>query len=206
VNDSVFTKQSTLHGAWGNAALERVERAVAKTRERLLKATALLRAANIPYAVAGGNAVASWVGRIDEGAVRNTRDVDLLIQRSDLTAARAALESGGFVHWPGPGFDVFRDGIEGKPSEGIHILFAGERVYGDDAMCLPDLSQSEDSVDFRIVSLQALVQMKLIANRDKDRTHLRDLIGVGLIDPSWVGRFPLVLAARLQHLFDTPNG
>jgi hypothetical protein len=206
VSDPAASQHQTLNGAWGSAALERVERAVAKVRERLLKATAGLRAASVAYAVAGGNAVATWVGRVDEGAVRNTRDVDLLIRRRDFPAAKAALEAVGFVHWNGPGFDVFRDGGDGKPSEGVHILFAGERVYGDDALSLPDVTQSEETVDFRVVSLEALVRMKLIANRDKDRTHLRDLIGVGLLDPAWVARFPPVLAARLQHLFDTPNG
>ena len=32
-----------------------------------------LDGAGVPYAVAGGNAVAEWVARVDEGAVRNTR-------------------------------------------------------------------------------------------------------------------------------------
>ena len=48
--------------------------------------------------------------------------------------------------------------------------------------------------------------MKLIAWRDKDRTHLRDLIEVGLIDGTWPGRLPPPLAARLQSLLDNPNG
>ena len=48
---------------------------------------AALEGAGIPYAVAGGNAVASWVARVDEAAVRNTQDVDILIRREDLDAA-----------------------------------------------------------------------------------------------------------------------
>jgi hypothetical protein len=48
--------------------------------------------------------------------------------------------------------------------------------------------------------------MKLIAWRDKDRTHLRDMIGVGLIDATWPARFPPPLADRLQQLLDNPNG
>jgi hypothetical protein len=75
--------------------LDRMERAVAKVRERLLRATSALNAAKIPYAVVGGNAVASWVATVDEGAVRNTRDVDLLVRRSDLAAIKAALEAAG---------------------------------------------------------------------------------------------------------------
>jgi hypothetical protein len=41
---------------------------------------------------------------------------------------------------------------------------------------------------------------------DKDRTHLRDLIRVGLINATWPARFPAPLGARLQQLLDDPNG
>jgi len=39
--------------------LDRMERAVAKVRDRLLRATTALNKAGIPYAVIGGHAVAS---------------------------------------------------------------------------------------------------------------------------------------------------
>lgn len=39
-----------------------------------------------------------------------------------------------------------------------------------------------------------------------DGMLLRDLMGVGLFDASWPARFPPELAARLQHVLDTPNG
>ena len=77
--------------------LDRMERAVAKVRERLLRATAALNQVGVPYAVVGGNAVASWVATVDEGAVRNTPDIDLLVRRSNLPAIAAALEQAGFV-------------------------------------------------------------------------------------------------------------
>jgi hypothetical protein len=40
----------------------------------------------------------------------------------------------------------------------------------------------------------------------KDRTHLRDLIGVGLLDASWISRLPAELAPRLQSLLDNTEG
>src|SRR5579864_6494424 len=95
--------------------LDRMERAVAKVRERLLRATAALNQAGIPYAVVGGNAVASWVATVDEGAVRNTREVDLLVRRSDLQAITVALEKAGFVRDEVLDVVMFRDGPEGKP-------------------------------------------------------------------------------------------
>src|SRR5271169_4275302 len=108
--------------------LDRMERAVAKVRERLLRVTAALNQAGVPYAVVGGNAVASWVATIDEGAVRNTRDIDLLVRRNDLPAITAAMEKAGFVPGELLGVTMFRDGEEGKPSEAVHLLFAGEKI------------------------------------------------------------------------------
>jgi len=43
------------------------------------------------------------------------------------------------------------------------------------------------------VTLFALVRMKLMSWRDKDRTHLRDMIHVGLIDATWPGPFATAL-------------
>ena len=87
--------------------------------------------AGIPYAVVGGNAVASWVATVDEGAVRNTRDVDLLVRRNDLPRITAALEHAGFVHGELLDVVMFRDGEEGKPSEAVRVLFAGEKTRPD---------------------------------------------------------------------------
>jgi hypothetical protein len=185
---------------------ERALLAAEKVKERLKRATAALEQAGVLYAVAGGNAVAEWVGRVDEDAVRNTRDVDILIRRADLPAAKAALEPAGFVYCQSFGVDMFLDGPEGRPTSAVHLLFAGEPVRVNDAAIAPDITDSEPSAEFRVLSLQALVQMKLTANRLKDRVHLLDLIGVGLIDQTWPSRLPPELAARLQQLLDNPNG
>jgi hypothetical protein len=180
--------------------------AAEKVQERLRRATRALDAAGVPYAVAGGNAVAEWVGRIDEDAIRNTRDVDLLVRRTDLPAARAVLEAAGFVYYHLLDIDTFIDGPQGKPSGGIHILFAGEKVRPDDDHALPDLDESERAALFQVATLEALVRMKLIAYRRKDQVHLLDLIGVGLLDATWPARLPAPLGARLQQLIDDPNG
>src|SRR5438132_12404411 len=107
--------------------LDRMERAVAKVRDRLLRATTALNQAGVAYAVVGGHAVASWVATVDEGAVRNTRDIDLLVRRSDLAAIAVALEQAGFVADQLLDVVMFRDGAEGKPSEAVHLLFSGEK-------------------------------------------------------------------------------
>src|SRR5437763_5724369 len=89
---------------------ERALMAAEKVKERLRRATRALEAAGVPYAVVGGNAVAEWVARIDDEAVRNTRDVNLLVRRADFDAARIALEAAGFVYHHLLDVDVFIDG------------------------------------------------------------------------------------------------
>jgi hypothetical protein len=180
--------------------------AAEKVKERLRRATKSLDDAGVPYAVVGGNAVAEWVARVDEEAVRNTRDVDLLVRRTDLAAARSALEAVGFVYHHVLDVDTFIDGPQGKPSGAVHLLYAGEKVKPGDEHASPDLDESERAAEFQVTKLDALVRMKLIAWRDKDRTHLRDLIGVGLIDATWPARLPPPLGERLQQLLDNPNG
>ncbi len=195
---------STVTMAW--EILDRMERAVAKVRERLLRTTAVLNQAGIPYAVVGGHAVASWVATIDEGAVRNTRDIDLLIRRADLPALTAALEQAGFVRAEVLDVTMFLDGPDAKPSASIHLLFAGEKVRAEHPLPSPELSTIDDPAGFRVLTLEALVRMKLLSNRRKDQVHVEDLIGVGLVDRSWLAKLPPVLAERLQRILDTPNG
>jgi hypothetical protein len=192
--------------AIGPFSLDRVVNAVEKVRQRLLRAAAALRGASVPYAVAGGNAVALWVSRVDEAAVRNTQDVDLLLRRADFDAAKRALESAGFVYRHVGGIDVFLDGPSFRPRNAVNIVFANERVRAHEPLTNPDVSDSEDAGAFRVIALDALVRIKLTAFRDKDRTHLRDLIEVGLLDAASLPKLPPVLAERLRQLLDTPEG
>jgi len=185
--------------------LDRMERAVAKVRERMLKATAALNHAGIPYAIAGGNAVASWVASVDEGAVRNTRDIDLLVRRTDLTAITGVLEQAGFVPAKTFGVTMFLEHADAKPSESVHLLFANERVRDDYPLASPDVVTIDDPAGFKVLKLEELVQMKLLANRRKDQVHILDLIGVGLIDRTWLAKLPPALAERLRVILDTPD-
>jgi Uncharacterised nucleotidyltransferase len=186
--------------------LDRMEQAVQRVRERLLRATSILNQAGIPYAVVGGHAVASWVATIDEGAVRNTRDVDLLVRREDLPAVSAAFEQAGFVRAEVLDVTMFLDGPNAKPSESVHLLFAKEKVRPEHPLPNPDLTTVDNPAGFRVITLEALVAMKLLSNRDKDKTHVRDMIGVGLVDRTWLAKLPPVLASRLQAILDTPEG
>jgi hypothetical protein len=190
----------------GQFSLDRMVSAVEKVRQRLLRATSILEVARIHYAVAGGNAVAAWVSRVDEAAVRNTQDVDILIRRADLPAVKIAMEREGFIYRHGAGVDIFLDGPDAKARNAVHIVFAGEKVRPEEPLANPDVEESEQAEHYRILSLEALVRIKLTAFRDKDRVHVRDLIEVGLVDASWQTRLPPVLSERLLSLLATPNG
>lgn len=190
----------------GMLALERMERAVEKVRDRLLRSTAALEAAGIPYAVIGGNAVMAWVEQVDESAVRFTQDVDIVLRREDLGRAAAALATVGFLHRHAAGLEMFLDGPEAKARDAVHVIFAGEKVRPDYVAAVPDTAESVSFKAYRVLSLEALVRMKLTSNRDKDKMHVRDMLAIGLIDASWPTRYPPELATRLQHLIDTPDG
>jgi hypothetical protein len=190
----------------GEVSWERMIRAVEKVRERLRRAASALEAAGLRYAVAGGNAVAAWVSRVDEAAVRNTQDVDILLRREDLPAAIAALTKAGFYHRHAASLEMFLDGPTASPRDAVHIVFAAEKVRPEYSAPAPDVEESEATESFRLVTLDALVRMKLTSFRDKDRTHLRDLIDVGLLSAAAIQRLPAPLGARLQELLDNPEG
>lgn len=185
---------------------DRMFRAVEKVRQRLDRACRALENAGVPYAVVGGNAVAAWVATKDDGAVRNTRDVDLLLRDEDLDRATEALIAAGFYRDKVMDVIVFIDGPDGKPSQGIHVVRAGRKVKENYVNPAPSIDQALTIEGKRIVELTELVRMKLNSYRDKDRTHLRDMIGVGLIDEGWPGRFESPLDERLQTLLDDPDG
>ena len=147
--------------------------------------------------------MAAWVVRVDREAVRNTKDVDMLVSRRDFERIIAELQAVGFIHQNIAGVDMFLDGPQGSVRSAIHVLFAGEKVRPDDLLPTPEISQCEAGPDFPVPTLEALVRMKLTSFRLKDQVHLVDLLEVGLIDSSWGDRFPASLASRLTQLIET---
>jgi hypothetical protein len=184
----------------GDALWQRMERAVEKVRERLERTVATLEQAGVPYAIIGGHAVRAWVAQVDEAAVRTTRDVDILLRRSDWAAAVAALESAGFVYRHARGIEAFLDGPAANERDAVHVVFAREKINPNDLLPAPDVSEAEEIQQYRTLRLEPLVRMKLTAFRTKDRMHLLDIIDVGLVDESWCAGLPAELAGRLKAL------
>jgi hypothetical protein len=116
------------------------------------------------------------------------------------------LSAAGFIYRHSSGIDMFLDGPGAKARDSVHIVFAGEKVRKDYLMPAPDVEESKATPTCQVLNLESLVQMKLTSFRDKDRTHLRDLIEVALVDETWVDRLPQQLAIRLRQIFDSPDG
>ena len=186
-------------------SLDRMFLAIQLVRQRLQRVSDTLSEVGLPYAVAGANAVMLWVEQHGEGGERNTPNVDFLVRRADLLPVTAALERAGFCPDPAR-TDLFRDGPEGSPRTRLRLLFAEEKVRETDLLPNPVLTGLVVLRGFPVLPLTALVQAKLVAWRIVDKVHLRDLLDVGLIDASWVSRYPPELAQRLQELIDDPDG
>jgi hypothetical protein len=190
----------------GEALWERMERAVEKVNERLRKTVQILENAKIPYAIVGGHAVRAWVAQVDEGALRTTKDVDVLVRCDDLPAMIEAMTGSGFFHRESAGVDIFTDTPEGPVRDGIHVVLAGQMVKPWGLESNPDIQPQLRADNFNTVPFETLVRMKLNSYRRKDQVHLQDMIEVGLIDRSWVTRFPPHLGERLKIILDDPTG
>lgn len=190
----------------GDALWDRIEKAVEKVKDRLRRVTQALNAANIPYAIIGGNAVQHWVAQVDESVVRNTQDVDIILNEPDLDRAIEVLGKVGFIFRRAAGISKFLDGPDAKARDAVHVLFSGKKVREEYPAPVPEIDQYEMMADARTLPLDRLVGMKLTSFRDKDRVHIRDMISIGLIDSSWLDRFAPELQRRLKELLDDPNG
>lgn len=183
-------------GFWAKYAM-----AVEDIAQRLVRITGALNAAHVPFALVGGQAVALWVATKDPDAVRTTKDVDLLIRREDLPAVRKAALSVGMEYFEVLGVGMLLERDNPHPRRAVHLLWAGEKVRPEYPLPSPSLDEVDSFEPGKpVISLLGLVRMKLMANRDHDRVHLRDMIEVGLVSRDMLAQLPPELAARLDAL------
>jgi len=175
--------------------------AVERVQQRLRKVTAALDAAGVKYAVVGGNAVASWVGRVDQGATRATKDVDLLVRRADTPKVSAAITSLGFAREDLRDLVLFIDPDEPSKKSGVHLVWAGEKIRPSYSVLSPTVDEAvRDPEGFLVLNLPALVRMKLTSFRDIDRVHIGDMLSVGLIDAACRDSLPVELRTKLEQV------
>src|SRR5579862_578071 len=165
---------------------------------RLAKA---LSQAGIEYRVVGGFAAYMHVNEVEPMAARLTRDIDVAVDRADLDAIIRAVRPFGFEYRHAAGVDMLVDAEAPKAHSAVHLLFIREKVRKEYAEPVPAFSQAvryENGVS--IVPVADLVKMKLTSYRDKDRVHVRDMDGVGLITKEVEADLSPILLERLRHI------
>ena len=190
----------------GDALWQRIENAVEIVRDRMRRVVKALNEAEIPYAIIGGNAVQHWVAQVDESVVRNTRDVDIILNESDLAAATEALAKVGFIYRRAASVSMFLDGPGAKARDAVHVLFAGKKVREEYPEPVPDIDEFALIDDARTLPLDKLVKMKLTSFRRKDQVYILDMISIDLIDESWLSKYDDPIRSRLKELLDDRNG
>jgi hypothetical protein len=175
--------------------------ALDRVTQRMERITAALDAEEVDYALVGGQAVALWVASRDPAAVRTTKDVDLLVRRDDLPRVRAAGLAAGFDYFETLGVGMLLDQTDPNPRHAVHLIWAGEIARSGEKHPMPVIQASQRfDGKWRTAPLVDLVTMKLVANRDQDRVHLRDLIDVGLIDRKLSASLPADLRTSMEQL------
>ena len=163
-----------------------------------------LSQAGIEYRVVGGFAAYMHVNAVEPIAARLTRDIDVAVDRADLDRIIEAVRPSGFRYRHVAGVDMLVDAEAPQAHSAVHLLFIREKVRKDYAEAVPDFSPAvryENRIS--VVSVADLVKMKLTSFRDKDRVHVRDLDGVGLITPEVEAGLSSVLRDRLKHVRST---
>ena len=189
----------------GNVLWERMDRAVENVQQRLMRTVAALDAAGVPYAVSGGMPCAlGRAGGRSGRADHSRRGHPVAANR--LGGCASSLGADGLRVSP----RGRRRHVSGRPGakarDAVHLVFAAEKVRDEYLWPAPDVTESAEFGEFRVLTLEALVRMKLTSFRRKDQMHLLDMIDVELIDPTWPARFPPELGTRLQELLDNPEG
>jgi hypothetical protein len=196
IGHSADVAQKSPPGIW-----ERYVMALDEVTELMRRISGALSAARVDYALVGGQAVALWVATKDPAAVRTTKDVDILLRRGDLPKARAAAAAAALDYFEVVGVGMFLERSDPNPRKAIHLIWSDEKVRPEYPLPSPSVDEREMiEQDMPVISLAGLVLMKLMSNRDQDRVHLRDLIGVALVDRSFLPALPPELASRLDAL------
>jgi hypothetical protein len=146
--------------------------------DELYAIAAALQASNIRYAVCGGIAVTA------HGAPRSTKDIDIIVERSQLTAVLQAVAPLGFNIPAGP--MVFGAGTPNErhvqrvskvvgSSHLILDLLLAEAAYAGVLDDRVEISMASGPMAF--VSFETLLRMKRLADRPIDRADVQKLMG-----------------------------
>ena len=143
-------------------------------KERLRRATSALDEAGVPYAVVGGNAVSEWVSRVDPGAARYTKDVDILYAHADGTILKRLSKNFKRINRVSNGWHHLEHRktkvrLELIPEGGLttYGFIPGPHFFGSDDGYLP---------------LWGLIWLKLVSGRIQDDADIAMLAKIRMAD------------------------
>ena len=195
-----FLRETAVRGGLVNTLFEAHLFAMVGTLEKIAGA---LASECVPYELIGGGAVMVQVNRVEPAAVRMTRDIDIMINHSDLERLKVVAAKHGFTFRHAMGVDMLLPPGEVKALNAIHLIFSGQKTKASQAVPNPPLRPEYltiNGVQVSVIPVADLVQMKLSNNRDKDRVHVRDMDSVGLITPDVEASLPVALRNRLAEI------
>src|SRR5258706_3917227 len=163
--------------------------------ERLRRFHAAIDAAGLSYRIVGGVAAFFHVYDREPDQSRSTREVDAAVARVDLPRIIVAAEKAGFRYKHAAGIDTLVDADQPGARSSVHLGFIGEKVRPSYFAEIPAVQTKEG---IWICPVADLVRMKLTSFLLKDKVHIQDLDGVGLITPEIEAGPPELLAARLR--------
>jgi hypothetical protein len=170
------------------------------------KITNALTAELIPHEVIGGLAVLIHVEEANPEQTALTRDVDLLVHRSDLERVKSAAAKHGFRFRHVAGVDMLIYGNAESARYAVHLIFSGEKVrpsYVAPAPAIQPERKNIHGMEVMVIPVADLVRMKLTSYRDKDRVHVRSMDTVGLITDGVERQLTPELFSRLKHIRET---
>ena len=124
---------------------------------------------------------------------RLTSDVDAAIERSHLPAVIEAAQKAGWEYRHSEGLDMLVDAAQPRARSAVHLLFLNEKVRPEYVKAVPASPPDKTREGIFVATVADLVRMKLTSYRLKDRVHIQDLDGVGLITQDIEKQLPRLL-------------
>ena len=168
--------------------------------ERIRRFHAALDDAGLSYRIIGDAAAFLHVYDREPDRARSTDDIDAAVTRADLPRIIAAAEKAGFRHRHVHGIDMLMDPGQPGARSAVHLIFIGEKVRPGDLAEIPASDSVRTKEGICICPVADLVRMKLTSFRLKDKVHIQDLDGVGLITPEIEAALPDALRERLEEV------
>lgn len=168
--------------------------------EKMRRITGALNTAGIPYRVIGGLGIFIQISRSSPEKARMTDDIDLAIRREDLGRIREAAEGVGFRYRHAAGVDMLVDQTAARPRSDIHFVFAMEKVRPEYEEPAPFSEPDKTEEGVLIAPVADLVLMKLTSFRLKDKVHIQDMDGAGLITPEMEASLSPLMRERLRDV------